>query len=89
MEEKYIQTQEQLCKGLILKKEFILQLSKGQLNVIREVANECDCSTGEVYEYLIEDKNRKLLLQLFNGDLNSVKEKLIEVVFISGSGLDF
>ena len=79
--EQHIQTQETICKGLIIKQEFILDLNEKQEEVIRAVAIQCDCSFGEVFDHLVEDKNRKLLIQLFKGDLEKVKEKLIEKIY--------
>ena len=81
MEEIRIKTQEKLCKGLIIKKEFIFELTEEQTKVIKEIAEVCDCSSSEVLDYLIEDNSRKLLLQFFKGDLNKAKEKLMELIF--------
>ena len=79
--EKHIQVNQKLCKGLTLTEEFTLDLSEEQVNIAREVAIQCDCIMDDVYLYLVQSKNRKLLLQFFKGDLGKVKEKLIEGIY--------
>ncbi|NRT79449.1 hypothetical protein [Clostridium beijerinckii] len=79
--ERYIEISQELCKGVTLNEEFTLDLNEEQVNIAREVAIQCDCIMDDVYLYLVQSKNRKLLLEFFKGDLEKVKEKLIEGIY--------
>lgn len=79
--ERVIQVNQKLCKGLTLNEEFTLDLNDEQTEVIRAVAIQCDCAMGEVFSHLVEHENRALLIQLFEGDLEDLKEKLIEGIY--------
>ncbi|EES48590.1 hypothetical protein NE172_15150 [Clostridium botulinum] len=79
--ERVIQVNQKLCKGLTLNEEFTLDLNDEQIDTLRAVAIQCDWVMGDVFSYLVEHENRQLLIQLFEGDLEDLKEKLIEGIY--------